>query len=685
MKYKIIKRSTIPISSLMALVFAMTAWADHLAVGDSVFEIDTDANLLATEVDHIDWSSVDPTDGEKRNKDAPSGSGDDSFGKGSKEDSPVPSAVTGSIPPNKSDLKTFGFYLEEDGLKRYLHLFWHRVQDPSGTTNMDFEFNQSETDSANGVTPVRTAGDALIQYDLANGGTQPELFLSRWIDETGDDHSGITRTSADCESSSQLPCWGARVNLNDQDYAVGSINSSFIPAAESDGLGDLDPRTFGEATIDFQALAGTTAGGCTSFGSAYLKSRSSDSFSSALKDFIAPIDTDIDNCATLKITKIDETDPGVPLAGAQFEVWKDNDSSDGDAPNYAVDGRAGSPDRVPDYTCTTDLTATSCRILSVLAGDYWVVEKVAPTGHGLATPAFQLKTINVGDDVVEAVFINPRKPAQVNISKTDDAEPAVALNGAVFTLFRDPGADGYDKDTDKESVGSCETGAGSNDDGKCSITGILPPDGTWPPESWYCLVETTTPPNYNTANPQCFKLGLDATKSVSFVNPRQRGAIKITKTRKHAADGAGDHPHAGVKFTITGGELDVAGVEVTTDANGEACVDNLVLTSFVGPYSVTETVPDNYVADGDTSKSVSVTQEATCGSGNEDSVAFSNTPLTDITVSVDSLVDGGTKSTIVCKQGETVVGSVATPTEDPTLSLSNKLPGTYVCTIVVDP
>ena len=147
----------------------------------------------------------------------------------------------------------------------------------------------------------------------------------------------------------------------------------------------------------------------------------------------------------------------------------------------------------------------------------------------------------------------------------------------------------------------------------------------------------------------------------------------------------GDHPHAGVKFTVTGGELDVAGVELTTDANGEACIENLVLTSFVGTYSVAETVPDNYVADGDSSKPVSVTQEATCGSGNEDTVAFSNTPLTDITVSVDSLVDGGTKSTIVCKLGETVVGSVATPAEDPTLSLSNKLPGTYVCTIVVDP
>ena len=59
---------------------------------------------------------------------------------------------------------------------------------------MDFEFNQSETISANGVTPVRTAGDLLIQYDLSQGGTNPTLFLSRWVDALG-------CPAAECEAS----------------------------------------------------------------------------------------------------------------------------------------------------------------------------------------------------------------------------------------------------------------------------------------------------------------------------------------------------------------------------------------------------------------------------------------------------------------------------------------------------
>jgi hypothetical protein len=185
----------------------------------------------------------------------------------------------------------FGVYLEENANGRFLHMFWHRVQEPTGTTNMDFEFNQSDTLTANGVTPVRTAGDVLIQYDLAQGGTHPELFVSTWI-TTGN-------AAADCEATNKLPCWGKRENFSAQGLATGSINTSAIPSAESDGLGSISPRTFGEATVDFDAIAGT---GCAAFGSAYLKSRSSDSFTAALKDFIAPL-TLPSNCGAIKITK----------------------------------------------------------------------------------------------------------------------------------------------------------------------------------------------------------------------------------------------------------------------------------------------------------------------------------------------------------------------------------------------
>ena len=59
-----------------------------------------------------------------------------------------------------------------------------------------------------------------------------------------------------------------------------------------------------------------------------------------------------------------------------------------------------------------------------------------------------------------------------------------------------------------------------------------------------------------------------------YTNTQQRGAIQITKTRKHVADGPGDHPHAGVTFTVK----DASNATVATgqtDAEGIACFDDL--------------------------------------------------------------------------------------------------------------
>jgi hypothetical protein len=205
------------IGAILALVIGVqvAAFASHplVSLPGSNFEIDQDANLKQ---DHDgdpdpamdDWATIAQAGeadlGEVRKADLPSGAGDDSFGNGSKEDTPVPSVVNGSIPPNKSDLLTFGVYLEQNAAGDFLNLYWHRVQEPSGTTNMDFEFNQSEVISSNGVTPVRTAGDLLIQYDLSQGGTNPQLFLSEWV---------ASGNKSLCEAANSTPCWGDRINL----------------------------------------------------------------------------------------------------------------------------------------------------------------------------------------------------------------------------------------------------------------------------------------------------------------------------------------------------------------------------------------------------------------------------------------------------------------------------------------
>lgn len=279
-------------------------------LGGSAFEIDADANLVVNTSGCIDWlsggSGTGFRSGVLAKNDSPSGANDESFGQGTSEDDANPTIVTGSIPPNKSDLKAFGLYSETgestvaNPSGKFLELFWSRVQNPSGTTNMDFELNQKVCDTSasptncadNGknatpLTPVRTSGDKLITYDLSKGGTVPTISLRTWNGSAWGPATVITGGS--------------------NPGALGSVNTSTIAAADSGGatgglttaLGQQDPFTFGEASISFQALFGS---GCGSFGSAYLKSRSSDSFTSEIKDFVPPERVQINSCPTGIVT-----------------------------------------------------------------------------------------------------------------------------------------------------------------------------------------------------------------------------------------------------------------------------------------------------------------------------------------------------------------------------------------------
>ena len=150
---------------------------------------------------------------------------------------------------------------------------------------MDFELNQKSCPpdcSTNGVTPLRTVHDKLITYDLASGGTHPIISIREWNGTSWSDPDILTGDS------------------------LGSINSTAILAAASGGptptgLGSLDPFTFGEALISFDAIF-PTPDVCGAVGSVYMKSRSSTAFNSEIKDFIAPLGVSLTNCTSLTTT-----------------------------------------------------------------------------------------------------------------------------------------------------------------------------------------------------------------------------------------------------------------------------------------------------------------------------------------------------------------------------------------------
>jgi hypothetical protein len=220
---------------MCAVPFA--AWA----LSGSPFE-GADGNLVAAA--GIDWGSFVGSPRLKVGTDLPAGQGDDALS--GKEDDVVPGIDFGSIPSNKSDLVRFYAYHERvssGGVPRdFLYLAWVR-SDNLGSANMDFEFNQSSTLTANGTTVVRTPGDMLILFGFSGGANQATLGLSRWT------------ATGPCEAASSAPCWGPVLPLSG--IAEGAVNATTTVVDPVTG-GTLLPLTFGEAAIDLTAAAPRT-------------------------------------------------------------------------------------------------------------------------------------------------------------------------------------------------------------------------------------------------------------------------------------------------------------------------------------------------------------------------------------------------------------------------------------------
>jgi hypothetical protein len=279
----------------------ITAAAASPTLTGSTFE-GGDGNLTVdnTTPGATDWANVA---GLNTGIDQNSGMTDNAFGQGTKEDNPAVTVVNGSIPPNKSDLTRFYEASEFANGSNFLYLAWER-SNVLGSANMDFEINQNPTTGLTGsfsgpITLNRTAGDMLVTYDFTNGGANPVLGLLRWVT------SGST---SQCFSSSSLPCWGNHTTLNSTD-SEGAINTSTVTDPISGAT--LPASTFGEAAINLTAAGVFPAGTCTAFGSAFLKSRSSTSFTAEVKDFVAPIGVSISNCGTITIHKVTVNGDGV--------------------------------------------------------------------------------------------------------------------------------------------------------------------------------------------------------------------------------------------------------------------------------------------------------------------------------------------------------------------------------------
>jgi hypothetical protein len=544
-RWMFIGSGTTLVAAMLLIVAAATA-----NLPGSTFE-GNDGNLVVNTAGNKDWVST--TINRVRGDDLASGNSDNAFGQGTKEDDPNVSVVTGSIPPQKSDLTRFYVGSEFASGNNYLYLAWERTN-VLGSANMDFEINklaQPNLTTTGAKTLNRSPGDLLVTFDFTNGGGNPVLGLLKWL---------TTGNKDNCFAANALPCWGAdptddaldgvddeRIDLSDAGFAEGAVNA--VSVTDPIAGVTLPALTFGEAAINLTAAGVFPPDTCTAFGSTFLKSRSSASFPAEVKDFVAPQPVNIANCGTIIIKKV--TVPSPDPTDTSFA--------------FALNG-GGNP--APSGT-------TFPKTFSLKNGEQNSTQVFAGSGYSAA-------------ETVPANWV-------LTSATCSDGSPVTNIN-----------------------VSTSET------------------------------------------------------VTCTFTNTLQTGAIKVTKTRKHAADGSGDHPHAGVNFTVNG-------VTKATDANGVACFDGLTF----GTYTVHETVPAGYAGEAD--KTVTVDNSATCAASPYvgESVSFHNTPLTDLSVTINSQVDGGTASTVACTP-DGPSGSTGA-NGDGTFSDTNLVPGTYTCTVVIDP
>lgn len=506
----------------LAVVLAAAVAIPVLAISPGTFNAG-DGNFVA-ESGTTDWKSAYPASSTPTTlqsnftflTDPLKGAPDTTaFGKGSSENDPIPTPVVDGIPPNKSDLTHFFQTHEKVNGDNLLYLGWQRIQDPSGTTNMDFEFNQSTVTSSNGVTKVRTAGDLLIEYHLDNGGANATLSYRVW--------SGTV--------------WGPETPLA-AGVSEGKANAAAIIAANSLFGSALDIRTFGEAGINL-----TQAGllpGCTTFGTALLKSRSSDSFSSEIKDFVGPLPVNITNCQpeTVKIKKTETVaNGGAALSGATMQLWQDSDKSGtintGDV-QLAPDGwTSGTKD------CVTTSDGIGNCIFTINANmDVIAKETVPPTGYSLPSPDTlgpHSVVLTSSATTFEFVFRDPRAPHDITVLKKDDSSPPVAVAGATFKLWNDVNNDNALDSGDTVASTDCVVQAPASD-GRCKFLSINPGE--------YLVEETAPPPGYalgtTTVIAVTVSVGSSDPAAITFFDPKQFNVITIVCQRKSATGTASD-------------------------------------------------------------------------------------------------------------------------------------------------
>ncbi|SIS64905.1 SpaA isopeptide-forming pilin-related protein [Salimicrobium flavidum] len=254
----------------------------------------------------------------------------------------------------------------------------------------------------------------------------------------------------------------------------------------------------------------------------------------------------------VELTKVDEDNQDKTLSGAEFTL------------------RNASGETLEEGLTTND--EGNLYVYDLEPGTYEFVETKAPEFYELnETPLeFTVEQTETPEEIqfVEVTAENEMITTSVNLTKVDEEDTDLRLDGAVFTLLDEEG----------EVV---EEGLETDEEGKIVVENLKP--------GAYSFIETKAPEGYVLdETPQEFTIaeGQREEEEVTVKNERYREDITIIK-----ADADTDEALEGAVFQLENEAGDVIDSDIVTDEDGQAVIEDLP----IGVYSLIETEsPEGY-------------------------------------------------------------------------------------------